>query len=285
MLSKAAEYRAGLAAMGLGDPDAPPGRSVALPDGPVTIVDVYGIQVNAVIAERVRAMVDAARASGLELAEGSGGWRSPERQIQLRRAHCGTSDYAVYQMPPSQCSPPTARPGTSEHERGLAIDFRCNGGSIGQQARSNPCVVWLRAHAAAYGLYNLPSEAWHWSTSGQVRRRVRPRAVVAAVVLAVVAVAAGWWCARPGGAADGRRRPGGERAADDGATGGARRTSSTTPSTAPGWTTRTPATVIWYHQLSTLPFEDVTRMMPRPASARDLAADQRRRPGRGGAAT
>ena len=167
VLSRAAEYRAGLAAMGLGDPDAPPGRSVALPDGPVTVVDVYGIQVNAAIAERVRAMVDAARASGLELAEGSGGWRSPERQIQLRRAHCGTSDYAVYQMPPSQCSPPTARPGTSEHERGLAIDFRCNGESIGQHARSNPCVVWLRAHAAAYGLYNLPSEAWHWSTSGR----------------------------------------------------------------------------------------------------------------------
>ena len=36
VLSKAAEYRAGLAAMGLGDPDAPPGRSIALPDGPVT---------------------------------------------------------------------------------------------------------------------------------------------------------------------------------------------------------------------------------------------------------
>ena len=166
VLSKAAEYRAGLAAMGLGDPDAPPGRSIALPDGPVTIVDVYGIQVNAAIAERVRALVDAARADGLELAEGSGGWRSPEVQIQLRRAHCGTSDYAIYQMPPSQCSPPTAIPGTSEHERGLAIDFRCNGGSIGQRAFSNPCVVWLRAHAATYGLYNLPSEAWHWSTSG-----------------------------------------------------------------------------------------------------------------------
>jgi lysophospholipase L1-like esterase len=167
VLSKAAEYRAGLAAMGLGDPDAPAGRSIALPDGPVTVVDVYGIQVNAAIAERVRALIDAARADGLELAEGSGGWRSPEGQIALRRAHCGTTDYAIYQMPPSQCSPPTARPGTSEHERGLAIDFRCNGGPIGQHSRSNPCYVWLRAHAAAYGLYNLPSEAWHWSTSGR----------------------------------------------------------------------------------------------------------------------
>ena len=92
-------------------PTRRPGRSIALPDGPVTIVDVYGIQVNAAIAERVRALIDAARADGLELAEGSGGWRSPEGQIRLRRAHCGTSDYAIYQMPPSQCSPPTAPPG------------------------------------------------------------------------------------------------------------------------------------------------------------------------------
>jgi LAS superfamily LD-carboxypeptidase LdcB len=70
-------------------------------------------------------------------------------------------------MPASQCSPPTAIPGTSEHERGLAIDFRCNGQSIGQRARSNPCFVWLSRHAAEYGFYNLPSEAWHWSTTGR----------------------------------------------------------------------------------------------------------------------
>jgi hypothetical protein len=166
VLSKAAEYRAGLAAMGQATAGPSQGEVVALPDGPVSIVDVYGVQVHAAIADPVRALIDAARADGLELAEGSGGWRSPDRQIALRRAHCGRSDYAVYQMPPSQCSPPTARPGTSEHERGLAIDFRCNGEAIGQRARSNPCVVWLRENAARFGLYNLPSEAWHWSTSG-----------------------------------------------------------------------------------------------------------------------
>lgn len=164
VMGKAAEYRAGLAAMG--QAGAGGAAAVVVADGPVTIVDVYGVRVNAAIADRFRALVDAAGADGLDLAEGSGGWRSPERQIELRRAHCGTSDYAVYQMPASRCSPPTARPGTSEHERGLAIDFRCNGEPIGQQDRSNPCVVWLTANAARYGLHNLPSEAWHWSTSG-----------------------------------------------------------------------------------------------------------------------
>ena len=41
----------------------------------------------------------------------------------VRRANCGSSNYAIYQMPASACSPPTARPGTSMHEQGLAIDF------------------------------------------------------------------------------------------------------------------------------------------------------------------
>ena len=84
-------------------------------------------------------------------------------------AAAGLRDQRLRHLPDAAfaCSPPTARPGTSEHERGLAIDFRCNGEPIGQHSRSNPCVVWLRAHAAAYGLYNLPSEAWHWSTSGR----------------------------------------------------------------------------------------------------------------------
>src|SRR5690606_21220947 len=162
VMERAAAYRAGLVALGHagGRPGPPPGV------GPVTIVDVYGVRVDASIADRFRALVDAARADGLELAAGSGGWRSPARQIELRRAHCGTSEYAVYQMPASRCSPPTARPGTSLHERGLAVDFRCNGEPIGRQDWSNPCVAWLRTHASRFGFHNLPSEAWHWSMTG-----------------------------------------------------------------------------------------------------------------------
>jgi LAS superfamily LD-carboxypeptidase LdcB len=51
------------------------------------------------------------------------------------------------------------------HERGLAIDFTCNGGgAIG--SRSSPCFQWLSGNASSYGFYNLPSEPWHWSTNG-----------------------------------------------------------------------------------------------------------------------
>jgi hypothetical protein len=130
--------------------------------GDVPLATVEGITVHTQISEQVAGLVQAARADGLTL--GGNGYRDPARQIELRRQHCGASEYAIYEMPSSQCSPPTARPGSSNHERGLAIDFTCNGGSIG--SRSNPCFTWLSANAASYGLRNLPSEPWHWSVDG-----------------------------------------------------------------------------------------------------------------------
>ena len=88
-----------------------------------------------------------------------GGYRDSAQQIALRQSHCGSSYYAIYQMPSSSCSPPTAIPGTSMHEQGLAIDFdNCSYGTS--------VYNWLSGHAAGYGLYNLPSESWHWSTTG-----------------------------------------------------------------------------------------------------------------------
>ena len=115
------------------------------------------------IADNVQGLLNHAASQGVSLCASSG-WRSPDAQIALRRAHCGTSNYAIYQMPSSRCNPPTARPGSSMHERGLAVDFSCNGG--GAIRRGNACWNFLANHAASYGLYTLPSEPWHWSTNG-----------------------------------------------------------------------------------------------------------------------
>jgi len=98
------------------------------------------------------------------LSLGGGGFRDAAAQIATRRNNCGTSDFAIWEMPASQCSPPTARPGTSMHEQGMAVDFTCSGSLIRDQA--SPCFVWLAANAASYGFYNLPSEPWHWSING-----------------------------------------------------------------------------------------------------------------------
>jgi probable HAF family extracellular repeat protein len=129
----------------------------------LALVEVRGITVNAAIAGPVEDLLAAAEADGLDFS--GGGYRSAERQIELRRQHCGTSYYAIYEAPSSSCSPPTARPGRSLHERGLAIDFNCDGDLV--RSRESRCFAWLDANANRFGLYNLPSEPWHWSLTGQ----------------------------------------------------------------------------------------------------------------------
>lgn len=54
-----------------------------------------------------------------------------------------------------------AKPGTSNHQGGNAIDFgNCS-------TRVTSCYAWLSANASKYGIYNYPEEAWHWSTTGK----------------------------------------------------------------------------------------------------------------------
>jgi LAS superfamily LD-carboxypeptidase LdcB len=118
------------------------------------------ITVDSAMADNLQALLDAASNDGINMC--GGGYRDPGEQIALREQNCGTSNYAIYEMPSSQCSPPTARPGSSNHEVGLAVDFTCNGGGV-ISSRSSPCFVWMSNNADAYGFCNLPSEAWHWS--------------------------------------------------------------------------------------------------------------------------
>lgn len=126
------------------------------------LVTVGGITVAASIGEQLRALLAAASAAGINL--GGYGYRDNAMQIQLRRQNCGTSDYAIWYMPADACRPPTARPGSSMHERGLAIDFQANGSFI--NSHSNPGFIWLAANAGRFGFSNLPSEPWHWSVTG-----------------------------------------------------------------------------------------------------------------------
>ncbi|MFM7068674.1 MAG: D-alanyl-D-alanine carboxypeptidase family protein [Actinomycetes bacterium] len=125
------------------------------------IVSVGGIRVSASIAGNLQALLTAARAAGINFS--GGGYRDSAAQVALRRAHCGSSSYAIYQAPASSCSPPTARPGASMHERGLAVDFTQGGRTL---TRGSSGFAWLRANGNRYGFFNLPSEPWHWSTNG-----------------------------------------------------------------------------------------------------------------------
>lgn len=119
------------------------------------------IIVNERIARSVAKLLAAAEANGMNLC--GNGYRTRADQILLRRRNCGipaTAD-GTDDVPSTACSPPTAPPGKSLHEKGLAIDFaNCS-------TRRTHCYRWLAGNAAHFGLKNLPSEPWHWSTTGR----------------------------------------------------------------------------------------------------------------------
>jgi hypothetical protein len=144
-------------------------------DGPSTIQPVGGgvvavscpsggsIEVAGDIARDVQGLMNRASEQGVSIC--GTGFRDPSEQVALRRRNCGSSNYAIYEAPASACSPPTAPPGSSMHERGLAIDFTYGGG--GAIGCGGETYNFLENNAADFGLYNLPGECWHWSTNGQ----------------------------------------------------------------------------------------------------------------------
>jgi hypothetical protein len=128
------------------------------------LVRVNGVLLDKSIGPAFAQLVAWAAEDGINL--GGGGFRSAQAQVDLRRGNCGPTDYDIWEKPSWDCSPPTARPGRSLHERGLAIDVRCNGRLISRY--SDPCFAWMAEHAPKVGLRNdvTGREAWHWSTTG-----------------------------------------------------------------------------------------------------------------------
>jgi LAS superfamily LD-carboxypeptidase LdcB len=133
------------------------GAASTTTDG-LLLATLRGITVNARIDDQTVALLAAAEVDGIRLA--GGGYRSHQQQIALRQAHCGPSPYDVYLRPAGQCRPPTARPGQSRHEQGLAIDVTCDGHLI--VSRRDRCFLWLEANAHRFGFTGISSEAWHW---------------------------------------------------------------------------------------------------------------------------
>jgi zinc D-Ala-D-Ala carboxypeptidase len=120
---------------------------------------VYGVTVNKIIAYPFQRMIDDAAKAGIQLS--GGGFRTRQQQIALRTIN-GCPD--VWTAPSSSCKVPTAIPGRSLHELGLAIDMTSGRKTITD--RKSAAFKWLTANAGTYGLVNLPSEPWHWSITG-----------------------------------------------------------------------------------------------------------------------
>jgi LAS superfamily LD-carboxypeptidase LdcB len=123
------------------------------------------------IEKSVNDMLNAAKADGIDDLKASSAFRSYAHQVDLRRRHCGGSEYDIYQKPSGECSPETAKPGTSNHEDGLAIDFsgidKCPANINGSCAHpGNAHWEWLNRRAGEFGFEQFVKEAWHWSPSG-----------------------------------------------------------------------------------------------------------------------
>ena len=144
---------------------APDYKPKACPAG-LTKVQVFTVCKS--IEKNLTNLLNAATSAGITL--GGGGFRSYDQQVALRQQNCGGSDnYSTFQKPAKQCTPPTAPPGTSRHESGLAFDFTCNNAGIinlTSRPATKVCFDWLKANAATYGLKNYYKENWHWSIDG-----------------------------------------------------------------------------------------------------------------------
>jgi hypothetical protein len=106
--------------------------------------------------------------------------RSIKTQVELRLNNCGSTDYTfITTASSSKCSPPTAPPGSSRHNLGLAVDF---GGILlqpslsgaqaeGSVARNSRTYQWMLANVhnnPNYGnILNWNKEPWHWSADGR----------------------------------------------------------------------------------------------------------------------
>ena len=119
---------------------------------------VYGSTVHRSVAYAYRRMVDDAEKAGIAIS--GNGFRTNQRQIELRKIN-GCPD--VWTAPASSCRVPTAIPGRSLHEIGMAVDITSAGKTL---TAKSPAFKWLQAHAGEYGFVNLPSEPWHWSITG-----------------------------------------------------------------------------------------------------------------------
>ena len=123
---------------------------------------VGGITVASSIAGQLASLLNAASAGGLHARR----QRLPRLQRADRppaRRTAAPATTPSTRCPRSSARPPTAIPGRSKHEQGLAVDFTIDGHTL---RTSDGAYRWMVANAASYGFVNLPGEPWHWSVGG-----------------------------------------------------------------------------------------------------------------------
>ncbi len=136
------------------------------PDG---LVSVDGYQMRREVADSLQNMLSAAAAAG-ESATLTSAYRSYADQTIMYRDKVAAGTTTVVDTT-------NARPGYSEHQTGLAIDFK-SGGCVLECFGTTSMYTWLQSHAADYGfierypvglssITGYAPEAWHWRYVGK----------------------------------------------------------------------------------------------------------------------
>lgn len=99
-------------------------------------------------------MVAAALEDGVRIQAG-GSYRTYETQVQLAKPP-SQGGKGLYGVNYNGVIGLAARPGTSNHGYGLAVDIIQNGAAV----------AWLRANAGRFGFRTIPREPWHWEYRG-----------------------------------------------------------------------------------------------------------------------
>ena len=114
-----------------------------------------GLVVNASIATQYQSVISQMSDLGYSLYV-TDGFRTLSDQLDRRRVNCGPTHYDLWEKPNLECSPPTAIPGESRHEQGLAGDF---GGFLYHNQQFED----MNDIAPKLGICNYyPVEPWHW---------------------------------------------------------------------------------------------------------------------------
>lgn len=122
-----------------------------LPEGfvqpSVTSIDSQGCEIDSRIVGAYNSLVNAAKADGINLYPISA-FLPHSTQVSLFNARVERARNEGYSDPVAEAARHVAKPGTSEHELGLAIDFN----SVDEENFKNTAEAkWLAAHCAEYG--------------------------------------------------------------------------------------------------------------------------------------
>ena len=122
-----------------------------LPEGfvqpSVTSIDSQGREIDSRIVGAYNSLVNAAKADGINLYPISA-FRPHSTQVSLFNARVERARNEGYSDPVAEAARHVAKPGTSEHELGLAVDFN----SVDEENFKNTAEAkWLAAHCAEYG--------------------------------------------------------------------------------------------------------------------------------------